>query len=251
VWAKDWRRVLLDNLTAYGGPAVNITVTAPGADVLPWDRDQCMHDDDVECSGRLGCRVEDEARRRWNATYPRRWKQLHNAAWLAATRETGTRGTILCIGKEAQRRGAIHAHVVVGVATPAETRWANAYARHLQRLARDHGFGFVDRKLRARNAREAAAYLSRYFVSAAGKAPITEAVTNPEMPVRPIYCSPKLTTRTGCTMRNLRRVRYWWAASMGLCEQPAWSEATRMLIACIACRVAAPPAVVAAARGAP
>lgn len=224
MWARDWRRVLLENLGAYGGPCVMVTVTAPGENVLPWDRAQCMHQDGVKCSGRLGCRIEDTARRRWNATFPRRWRQLHNAAWVAATREVGRPGTILCRGEEAQRRGALHAHIAVGTATPVEFDWANAYARHLTRLAPHYQFGFVDRKLQARNAREAAAYLSRYFVSGAGKAPISEAVRNPEMPARPIYCSPKLTRRTRVTMRNLRRVRHLHAWKAGLADPPSWFD---------------------------
>ena len=243
VWARDWRRVLLDNLTAYGGPCVVVTVTAPGEDVLPWDRSQCVHEDDVRCSGRLGCRAADGPRRQWNATFPARWRKLHNAAWLAATREVGRHGAILCIGKEAQRRGALHAHVAVGTKTPLEAAWANAYARHLNRLRGEHGFGFVDRKLRARNAREAAAYLSRYFVSAAGKAPITEAVTNPEMPTRPLYCSPKLTHKTRVTMRNLRRVRHLWAWRAGLCPEPEWDFRLSVVVAYIESRMPVPAAL--------
>jgi hypothetical protein len=96
-------------------------------------------------------------------------------------------------------------------------------------LSAAHRFGFVDRKLQARNAREAAAYLSRYFVSGAGKAPITEAVTNPEMPSRPLYCSAKLTRRSRCTMRNLRRCRHLYAYHAGLCDRPEWSDGFTVL----------------------
>jgi hypothetical protein len=130
-------------------------------------------------------------------------------------------------------------------------RWANAYARELARLAPDHGFGFVDRKLRARNARQAAAYLSRYFVSGAGKAPITEAVTNPEMPSRPLWCSPRLTRRSRVTMRNLRRCRHFYAHRAWPDEVPAPSwlldESKFAVAACVAyltshLRVPPPPA---------
>lgn len=243
MWARDWRRVMLENLTAYGGEAVMLTVTGPGADVLPWDRSMCVHDEEQLCSGRYGCVVEEHARQRWNATFPARFKRLNDAAKLAATRELAAksiecRGSILCMGKEAQKRGILHAHIGVGIATPAERAWAWAYMRHLNRLAPLHSFGYVDRKLQGRNAREMAAYLSRYFVSGRGKAPITEAVLNPELPSRPLYVSPKLTYRTRVTMRNLRRVRHWWAWDMGIADKPKWRANLNesIIVACISAR---------------
>lgn len=226
LWARDWRVVLLENLIAYGGKAWMLTLTPPGADRLPWDRSQCSHGAGVPCSGPSGCTVEPTARRRWNATFPKRLTRLYESAQEATRREVGVRAFVLAKGAEAQKRGVMHAHFVIGVESALELRAAKAFHRHLERLALKarYEFGHVNGKwLKPKPAREAAAYLSSYFVAGRGhKAPLTEAVTNPELPSRPLFVSPRLTKVTRTTMRNKRRQRHVWVCSTFGVPWPAW-----------------------------
>ncbi|MDX6475448.1 MAG: hypothetical protein QOH95_959, partial [Gaiellaceae bacterium] len=114
LWALDWRIVLLENLIAYGGKATMLTITPPGADRLPWDRSKCSHPPGVRCSGSHGCMIEADARERWNRSFQRRLSRLYESAQAATKREVGIRAFVLAQGKEAQKRGATHAHFIVG-----------------------------------------------------------------------------------------------------------------------------------------
>ncbi|MGH3057592.1 MAG: hypothetical protein ACRDPP_05065 [Gaiellaceae bacterium] len=232
LWAYDWRIVLLENLIAYGGKATMYTLTPPGVDMLPWDRSKCGHAEGVTCGGPRGCVVEAEPRQLWNESFQRRLSRLYETAQAATKREVGCRANVLAIGKEAQRRGATHAHFVVGCETGIELRTSRAFRRHLERLAHNprYGFGHVNGKfLKPKPAREAAAYLSGYFVAGRGsKAPITEAVQNPELPRLPLYVSRRLTQATGTTMRNKRRQRHLWVCIGQARPKPAWWSDKRM-----------------------
>jgi len=77
--------------------------------------------------------IESDARRRWNESFPKRLSRIYETAQAATTRETGKRANVLAIGKEAQKRGAIHAHFVVGCETASERRAARAgeHAEHV------------------------------------------------------------------------------------------------------------------------
>ena len=226
LWALDWRVVLLENLIAYVGKAAMFTLTPPGADVLPWDRERCGHGAEVTCSGARGCVVDVEARRRWNATFSRRASRLYESAQEATKREVGIRAFVLAKGVEAQKRGPMHAHFVVGCESALELRAAKAFRRHLERLAAQprYSFGHVNGKfVKPKPAREAAAYLSSYFVAGRGhKAPLTEAVANAELPVRPLYVSRRLTAITRTTMRNKRRQRHLWMCTAHRDAYPKW-----------------------------
>jgi len=203
LWAGDTRRKLLANISAYGGAVSIITVTAPGADVLPWDD-----------SGR---RIRPAERYRWNRTAPQRWRELHRAASQIARRRCG-RFSMLARTWEYQARGALHVHVVAGVETADEMAAANVYAQALTDLARAHGFGFVDRGKSTNGVRHleiipaarAARYVAKYLspLSADGKPMLSETVTQPDVPPHVAYVSTKLTLSTGITMRYLRWCRH-------------------------------------------
>jgi hypothetical protein len=238
VWAYDWRIVLLENLIAYGGKAVMYTLTPPGADVLPFDRSRCSHSPQVSCSALRGCVVELGARRRWNATFQRRLSRLYETVQEAVRREVGVRANVLAVGKEAQKRGAVHAHYVLGVETADELRAAKAFRRHLERLSRNprYLFGHVNGKfVKPKQAREAAAYLSSYFLGGRGhKAKLTEAVMNVELPRLPLYVSRRLTAVTKTTMRNKRRQRHLYVCRDSGRPDPTWA-ADREVLADVLC----------------
>jgi len=93
--------VLLENLIAYSGKAVMYTLTPPGA------------------------------RRRWNASCQRRLSRLYETVQQSVYREVGVRANLLAVGKEAQLRGAVHVHYVLGVQTAVELRAARAFRRYI------------------------------------------------------------------------------------------------------------------------
>jgi hypothetical protein len=203
LWAGDTRKRLLANVTAYGGPVVLVTATAPGADVLPWG-------DDGRC--------EERAVWRWNCTAAARWREMHRLAAQAARRKHGKLSLITWTW-EYQRRGALHKHLVLGVATAAELAGAHTYVAELDRLRKGFSFGYVDRGRKApgqhgRRALEviqagtAARYVAKYLAPLkAGKMTLSETVTRPDVPALVVYVGRAMTARTGITMRYLRRVR--------------------------------------------
>jgi hypothetical protein len=203
LWAGDTRKKLLANISAYAGAVTIITITAPGADVLPWDE-----------SGR---RVRAADRYRWNRTAPKRWRALHRAASQIARRRCG-KFSMLARVWQYQGRGVLHVHVVAGVETAREIAAANVYAQALVDLGPRHGFGFVDRGKSTNGVRHlevipalrGARYVAKYLspLSADGKPTLSETVTQPDVPPHVVYVSTKLTLQTGVTMRQLRWCRF-------------------------------------------
>lgn len=245
LWAYDWRIVLLENLIAYGGKAVMYTLTPPGADVLPWDRSRCSHAFGIPCSGKdHRCVIEERARMTWNATCQRRLSRLYETVQAAVRRDVGVRANVLAIGKEAQKRGAVHVHYVLGVETAQEKRASKAFRAHLERLSRKprYGFGHVNGKfVKPKPAREAAAYLSSHFLGGRGhKSKLTEAVLNAELPRLPLHVSRRLTAVTRTTMRNKRRQRHLYVCRAKCQPRPGWADAReeRIDVLCLAFDIA-------------
>jgi hypothetical protein len=73
---------------------------------------------------------------------------------------------------EPQRRGPGHVYPVFHVYSPGDVEVARCYLRHVARLGRKHGFGFVGEKrgasMQLMSGDRAAAYLSSYFVRGKG-----------------------------------------------------------------------------------
>jgi hypothetical protein len=224
IWAQDTRRRLFENLKTLK-LAVMFSVTAPGSDLYPWDPESCLHAGGVKCSGDIGCRVNEDAARAFNARVSPWWSELHRVAKLRADRATGFKGTIAARVWEKQKRGLAHMHGVLSVSTPAELKWVETYVNALSDLAPSKGFGFVDgwEKIRTKvkPGVEAAAYLAGYFVKGKGrKASLTDNVRDPDLPRLLVFIGRGLTARTACTMRNLRLARRLWASRAGLAERP-------------------------------
>ena len=220
LWALDWRVVLLENLIAYGGKAVMFTVTPPGADQLPWDTARCSHRPGLKCSGRdHGCVIEAGPRRRWNESFQKRLSRLYESAQAATRRDAGQRATILTIGKEAQKRGATHAHYIVGCRTAAlELRASKAFRGHLERLSgaapvrvrahqrqvreaegRSRSRGVPVELLRPRPRSQGSACGGGDELGAAAAGAVGLAASSPQA--------------TGTTMRNKRRQRHLWVCN--------------------------------------
>jgi hypothetical protein len=215
VWARSWGTVSRVNLAKYGGPVALVSITAPGADRLPW---ACTREH--EHSGPKGCRIEAEAADAWAEQARANWKKLRDAARLATVRALGVKPALLERVWEPQKRGVPHLHVVVGMATPAQRAAAEHFVAGLHRLAPEHDFGFVDRKLTSITAADAARYLTSYLVGrdSSKKATIRENIADPRMPRSLVWLTPVLTRETRVTMRNLRRARWLLAALSGRCD---------------------------------
>jgi hypothetical protein len=151
----------------------------------------------------------------------------------------GHKGKLCARVWENQKRGLAHLHGVVSVTTPADLAWAKVYVTALQEMAPRYGFGFVDGwdkiSRKAWPGDQAGAYLSSYFIRGrGGKAPITENVIAGDLPRLVVVIGRDLTTRTGCTMRDLRPARQLWASTEGFIEKPRftyemWLAAAAML----------------------
>jgi hypothetical protein len=226
-WARDTRRRLLENLRIVP-LTVMFSVTAPGADLYPFDPRFCSHSPSQRCSGALGCRVDPEMAAAFNKNAGRWWSELHRAAKVRADRATAHKGKLLARVWERQKRGLAHVHGVISVQSPTEQAWAKAYVTALREMAPRYGFGFVDgwHKIGRRfwPGDQAGAYLSSYFAGGRGrKMAITDNVLAGDLPRLVVFVSRDLTSRTGCTMRSLRMARRLWAAREGMGEFPHWS----------------------------
>jgi len=257
-WAANWFRVMTENLEAYGGKVVLVSITAPGADRLPWDEAICGHKGRPgkphRHAGKRGCRVQQRAAREWTETCSLRWQWLRNAAQMRAKRETGEPANLLERVWELQKRGVPHLHVVLGYSTLPEIRAAKAFVAALAELADRNDYGFVDRKLRPVSGKEAARYLASYLTGRSKHKPeLRELVADPmwtymssswvfgkKKPVNLplVWLTPGLTSTgkktlsglpTFVTMRILRRARHLWAASRGFCDAPRWTGTAEAL----------------------
>jgi hypothetical protein len=232
IYLRDQAERLRVNLAAWDGKTCLVTLTAPGADVLPWDRSKCpagAH----ECSGRLGCRVHWISAASWNATVTRRLGDLLKLAREQTRRRHGRNARVYVLGYvcEAQKRGVFHPHVVLGYRTAADRAALETFRRALRRRRGSHGFGtgrrgsFDAGKPDRFRASDAGRYISKYLRPDGAKTsfvPLLEAVSRitPRDPetgrhkhlVRPVYVSPTLTRLTGVTMGYLRFRRWAWHA---------------------------------------
>lgn len=240
-WARDWYRVMRFNLEEYGKPVALLSITAPGAERLPWDRSRCTHGPGVACAGKHGCKIEDRALREWACYAVLRLQWLRRAAYQATKRAGYDPPPWLDRVWEPQKRGAPHVHVVIPFGSPAERDAAHAYVNELARLAPRYDFGKVDRgkwskerkrfELQPKTGAEAARYLANYLTgrNARRKDSIRDNIADPRLPRSLVWLSPKLTSLrqggTGVTMRTMRRARHLWAALEGVCPQPSWQSA--------------------------
>jgi hypothetical protein len=243
-WARDTRRRLLENLRLVR-LSVMFSVTAPGADVYPFDPAFCRHPARVKCSGTIGCRVNPELVREFNKRAGGWWSELHRRAKQRADRATGHKGKLLARVWEKQKRGLAHMHGVISVSTPAERAWAKAYLDALCELAPTAGFGFVDgwekvgRKFWPGD--QAGAYLSSYFVRGRGcKASLSENVLAGDLPRLVVFVGRDLTMRTGVTMRNLRNARRVWAYFNGRVDELKLDEWDTRVALCLIDRLPMP-----------
>ena len=231
IYLRDQAVRLRENLAAWEGKTCLVTLTAPGADLLPWDPAKCR-DGRHRCSGKLGCRVDWLRAAEWNADVTKRLGDLLKAARERTRRRHGEdRVVVLAYVCEAQQRGVFHPHVVLGYRTAADRAALNTFRDSLRRLRGAYGFGmgrqgsFDAGKPDRFSGTDAGRYISKYLRPDGAKAsfvPLLEAVSSitPRDPetgrqkslLRPVYVSPRLTRITGVTMGFLRFCRWVFMA---------------------------------------
>jgi hypothetical protein len=205
VWAGDQRIRLLSNLIdVFRGRVAMLTITAPGADVLPWVHGQVVRD----------------VAEAWNRAAPAQWSQMHRRARIALARAGLPVPRLLGYVWAYQRRGVLHLHAVLADESVAD-RLANArYVQLLKSgLADEWGFGFVSlERGKGWGPKGLASYLAKYVCKegADGRPELAHTVAHPDVPPRPVYISRDLTGLSRVTMRNLRLRRYYWRGRVGL-----------------------------------
>lgn len=212
IWAGDQREKMFRNLESFGGRVRLGAVTAPGTDLLPWDKTACSHSSAERCSGTRGCRVGMVAARRFNDRAPRAWRELHRWAYTKTVRRFGA-GSLHVVARvwERQKRGVLHVHPVLAYETPTQRAAADYYCSLISERASAFGFGHSERKRVVMEGQRAAAYLSSYFVTGKKtKESLSEAVKSDDLPRSIIHVSVRLTQVTGVTMRSLRVRRHTW-----------------------------------------
>jgi hypothetical protein len=227
IYLRDQAERLRQNLAAWDGRTVLVTLTGPGADVLPWDRTLCPPGEH-ECSGTRGCRVDLVATAKWNAGVTKRLGDLLKAAREQTRRVHGGRARVAVLAYvcEAQRRGVFHPHVVLGYRTAADRAALDTFCAHLRSKRAAYGFGAgpagFDAGLPDRfDGRGAGRYIAKYLrpdrakqsfvpllAEVAKWTPRNPATGRLKFLVRSAYVSPVLSRQTGVTMGFLR-FRRW------------------------------------------
>lgn len=190
-----------------------VTLTAPGGDVLPWDRERCLHGSAVPCSGAIGCVVEHGAMARWHEGLGQRW------SWFVTEvrRLTGLEVQFFKTF-EVQKRGALHIHTMLrveGVITDRRFRAA------IKLAASRWGFGKqVDIKTVDLADTETAAKVAGYCAKYASKS--SDALVDVHRmdwhtgEFRPVGLRSWSASRSwGDTMKSIKLRRCQWAATSG------------------------------------
>lgn len=212
-WSKQWAWVLRENLSLVGAMTRLVTLTAPGADKLPWDEKHCAWMGPHRHSGPLGCRIRVDAAMQWATDLGERFHRL----CAAARKRARVSEPVVCARAwEAQDRVAPHCNMVT-VVNAAGERFVDA----LLELAPQYGFGTVrDRGYATHGGYAHAAYLAKYVTKYGTdeherRASIFEASL---LPRQTVWVSPILTRRSGATMAVSRLVRSLWAFAEGYRE---------------------------------
>jgi hypothetical protein len=112
---------------------VELTLTAPGVDLLGWDKSYCNHVSSMECSGKIGCKVNDIEGAEFNSSVPSNWNRFMQDVRRTFKVEVQY-GKVL----EAQARDVLHIHALL-VGMPVMP--IKSIKRTILSLAKKHGFG--------------------------------------------------------------------------------------------------------------
>jgi hypothetical protein len=245
--AGDEFRKFRDNLLYYGGRVMLVAITGPGDDVVGPRRDGLHDDSDAY---------------RWNVTASPRFARMMKAAQVSAdrvVRRHGWKGQMPRIVARAwagQRRGIWHVHLALPAESDVERLWSRHVVRFMDNAQRRerampanerrvllelerclggvsrgfYGWGFVDRKAAQRasgvqgqeGALRAARYMAENVARYMGEN-VSESAALVGRQLRS-HVSPRLTTATGVTIRNLRRARWLFVVVREALPLPDWPQ---------------------------
>jgi hypothetical protein len=234
IYLRDQAERLKAGLAEWDGETTIATLTAPGADVLPWDTRRCRSEGPHKHSGPNGCQVDQWAAAEWNKTTTKRLSRLVHAAIERVRRARLARPELLATVLEL-KRGVFHAHVIVGYYGYSR-QGLELFLDALDELRGGYGFGTSKRggfdrgKPGKYSGPHAGLYSSKYLRPDGAKGSFIPALLKieqvierdpetgrPRQQVRPVYVNSKLTRKSGVTMRFLRWSRYayrrWGALS--------------------------------------
>ena len=230
LWAMDVYVLFGENVHEHEGRAALGTLTAPGADFLPWDEQDCAALGPHKHSGELGCRVDPAMAEVWNESFSPRWTKLQRHCKRQADRflrRQGWKGSlpsVLLSWREMQKRGVWHRHYLLPWESASEQLWSRAYLAAMEREKGRYWFGHVDRRPRIAAGEKLAKYIAGYTLGGGEKASLAEAaLLERGVSGRTFYVHRKLTMSTGVTMRRLRDVRRLWAVKT---RQATWPVKT-------------------------
>jgi hypothetical protein len=191
--------------------------------------------------GGLGCRVVGDLAEEWNATASERYARMWKAASIEADRwlrRLGYRDQLprrVANAWAPQQRGVWHVDEALPAATPTELQWSRLVVAYIAHHSRRYGWGNIDRnplrRATSRIDRSTAALAARYLArNAAGY--LAESLEAASLPGRALrsYVSRRLTSRTGVTIRNLRRARYLFVLIREGLPLPRWPDAELELV---------------------
>jgi len=132
-----------------------VTLTALGADRLPWDKSKCNHIEALECSGAIGCKVDEFTSAIWNDEAKQNWNWLVTELERALDRDLPY---FKCF--ELQTRGVLHIHALVHVPGITHERFESV----LKEIAAKWDFGpmLKTKRVTGKNRAGAIAYVAKY-----------------------------------------------------------------------------------------
>lgn len=229
-WQKDMRVMAVAAAEHVPEHVGLITVTAPG--------DDYFSDDEWKV---VGGRPVIE--RWWNGDARERFRLFHRDASKGPREYAESHGEtweVLFRAWEYQKRGLLHAHIVVPMGTPVQEVASRMYLANLWSWARTYDFGYVlggtkgtgtnwstPPVLARASGKDAARYVCKYVASVgAGKEGMRDTARRTAQRGSVLYVARSLTRASGVTMtglRNRRRIwaRYAWARDGG----EAWEQA--------------------------
>jgi hypothetical protein len=199
------------------------SLTAPGGDVLPWDRSKCSHSRGVRCSGPdHGCQVEAQALAVWHNDLGLRWshfvhdlRRLLNPGAVGPVSEWPVQVEFMKT-YEPQVRGALHAHPMMKLmGAVSDARFIACY----RKAAKRNGFGRelvcsrVDLSDPTQAARKAG-YVAKYASKSANALPNVRRI-NPSTGEIATggFRAWSASRGWGETMRSIHERRRQWAAT--------------------------------------
>lgn len=207
-WLNRHLRKVRVNLAACTGELMMFTITGPGGDRTDFDTWA------------------------WNVSSWERFRRLRDLAGKQASREVpGIPSRLVAWVPELQRRGMLHFHLVFEASTLLERRWSERYCKYLRAHVLEHGFG--SQVAKGTWAREGVArYVSKLAGYLTKGRELLEAWEAGDVPGRAFYVARRLTSTTGCTIRQLRRGARLWASeriSMPVGSFSSWVAYERAL----------------------